>query len=103
MPAEDAGTEGERVSARRLPCTVRARDLDRIRPMATDVTLYIGPETAYKKFRFTDRDAWEAVRSQIVSAMNAGKGTIEIAWKGDTIVYVYSPYLMVTWVQKATE
>jgi hypothetical protein len=71
--------------------------------MATDVTLYIGPATAYKKFRFADRNAWEAVRSQILSAMNAGKGTIEIAWKGDTIVYVYSPYLMVTWVEKAPE
>jgi len=71
--------------------------------MATDVTLYIGPATAYKKFRFTDKIVWEAVSSQIVSAMNAGKGMIEIAWKGDTIVYVYSPYLMVTWVEKAAE
>ncbi|HYI51173.1 MAG TPA: hypothetical protein VEX42_06340 [Microbacterium sp.] len=71
--------------------------------MATDVTLCIGPATAYKKFRFADRNAWEAVRSQILSAMNAGKGTIEVAWKGDTIVYVYSPYLMVTWVEKAPE
>ena len=43
-----------------------------------DVTLYIGPATAYKKFRFTDRSSWEALRSQILSAMNAGKGTIEI-------------------------
>jgi hypothetical protein len=71
--------------------------------MATDVTLYIGPATAYKKFRFVDMSAWEVVRSQIISAMNAGKGTIEIAWKGDTIVYVYSPYLMVTWVEKTAE
>ncbi len=69
--------------------------------MATNVTLYIGPETAYRKYRFTDVDVWEAVRSQIISAMNEGKGTIEVAWKGDTIVYVYSPYLMVTWVEKA--
>lgn len=68
--------------------------------MASDVTLYIGPETAYKKFRFADASVWEAVRSQIVSAMDAGKGTIEIPWKGDTVVFVYSPYLMVTWVEK---
>jgi hypothetical protein len=71
--------------------------------MATDVTLYIGPATAYRKFRFTDRNAWEAVRSQILSAMNAGKGTIEFPWKSDTIVFVYSPYLMVTWVEKTKE
>ena len=71
--------------------------------MASDVTLYIGPATAYKKFRFTETDAWEAVRSQILAAMNAGKGTIEIPWKGDTVVYVYSPYLMVTWVEKTIE
>lgn len=69
--------------------------------MATNVTLYIGPATAYRKYRFTDGDVWESVRSQIISAMDAGKGRIEIAWKGDTIVYVYSPYLMVTWVEKA--
>jgi hypothetical protein len=71
--------------------------------MATDVILYIGPATAYRKFRFTDRDAWEAVRSQILSAMNAGKGIIEIPWKGDITVFVYSPYLMVTWVEKTKE
>lgn len=71
--------------------------------MATDVTMYIGPETAYKKYRFTDRGAWDAVRSQIIDAMNAGRGTIEIPWKGDTIVYVYSPYLMITWIEKAAE
>ncbi|SFR93227.1 hypothetical protein SAMN04487846_0769 [Microbacterium sp. cf046] len=71
--------------------------------MATEVTLYIGPETAYRKFRFTEASAWDAVRSQILTAMDAGKGTIEIAWKGDTIVYVYSPYLMVTWVDKTVE
>jgi len=71
--------------------------------MATDVTLYMGPATAYRKFRFADAHVWEAVRSQILTAMNAGKGTIEIPWKGDTVVYVYSPYLMVTWVEKATE
>ncbi len=71
--------------------------------MTTDVSLYIGPETVYKKFRFTEATAWEAVHSQILTAMNAGKGTIEIPWKGDRIVYVYSPYLMVTWVEKAAE
>jgi hypothetical protein len=71
--------------------------------MTPDVTLYIGPETAYKKYRFTDPDAWAAVRSQIIDAMNAGRGTIEIPWKGDTIVYVYSPNLMITWIEKAAE
>ena len=67
--------------------------------MTTDVTLYIGPVTAYKKFRFTDADVWEGVRSQIIDAMNAGKGTIEISRKGDKLVYVYSPYLMVSWIE----
>ena len=71
--------------------------------MATDVTLYIGPETAYRKFRFTDAAAWEAVRSQVTAAMGAGRGLIEIPWKGDNVVFVYSPYLMVTWVEKAAE
>jgi hypothetical protein len=33
--------------------------------------------------------------------MNVGTGTIEIAWNGDTNVYVHSPYLMMTWVHKA--
>lgn len=67
--------------------------------MATDVTLYIGPETAYKKFRFTDADVWQGVHSQIIRAMNAGKGTIEIDRKRDKLVYVYSPYLMVSWIE----
>ncbi|MFH8249316.1 hypothetical protein ACH3VR_02975 [Microbacterium sp. B2969] len=68
--------------------------------MASDVTLYIGPETAYRKFRFAHVSEWEAVRSQITAAMDAGKGLIEIPWKGDTVVFVYSPYLMVSWVEK---
>jgi hypothetical protein len=42
---------------------------------------------------------WAGVRSQIVSAMDAGKGTIEIDRKGDRIVYVYSPFLPVSWVE----
>ena len=42
---------------------------------------------------------WEGVRSQIINAMNAGKGTIEIERKGDTVVYVYSPFLPVSWVE----
>jgi hypothetical protein len=46
---------------------------------------------------------WETVRSQIVAAMEAGRGLIEIPWKGDTVVFVYSPYLMVTWVEKRPE
>ena len=69
--------------------------------MASEVTLYIGPETAYRKFRFTDETVWAGVRAQIVAAMDAGRGLVEIPWKGDTIVFVYSPYLMVTWVEKA--
>jgi|GEM_PF-5849617 len=71
--------------------------------MATDVTLYLGPETAYRKFRFTEASVWESVHAQIIAAMNAGKGTIAIPWKGDSVVYVYSPYLMVTWTEKAAE
>ena len=67
--------------------------------MATDVTLYIGTPPNYAKFRFTDTGVWEGVRSQIINAMNMGKGTIEIERKGDTVVYVYSPFLPVSWVE----
>jgi hypothetical protein len=68
--------------------------------MATDVTLYIGSAAAnYAKFRFTDPAVWEGVRSQILSAMDAGKGTIEIARKRDKVVYVYTPFLPVSWVE----
>ena len=42
---------------------------------------------------------WEGVRSQIIDAMNAGRGTIEIDRKGDKVVYVYSPFLPVSWVE----
>ncbi|MDR7187326.1 hypothetical protein J2Y46_000142 [Microbacterium sp. BE35] len=91
-----------RLIGRRVPSTL-ARDVDKVRCMASDVTLYIGPETAYRKFRFTDVSEWETVRSQIVAAMEAGRGLIEIPWKGDTVVFVYSPYLMVTWVEKRPE
>ncbi|WP_026482167.1 hypothetical protein [Agromyces subbeticus] len=70
--------------------------------MATDVTLYIGSAAPnYAKFRFTDAATWEGVRSQIITAMNAGKGTIEIDRKGDTVVYVYTPFLPVSWVDKS--
>ena len=68
--------------------------------MATEVTLYIGTPPNYAKFRFSDAAAWEAVRSQIVNAMNMGNGTIEIERKGDKVVYVYSPFLPVSWVEK---
>ena len=71
--------------------------------MGSEVTLYIGPATGYRKFRFADPNTWHAVHSQIVAAMKVGHGLIEIPWKGDTVVYVYSPYLMVSWVEKASE
>jgi hypothetical protein len=32
--------------------------------------------------------------------MKAGSGTIEIDRKGDKIVYVYSPFLPVNWIEK---
>ena len=67
--------------------------------MATDVTLYIGTAPNYAKFRFTDAAEWEGVRSQIIDAMNMGRGTIEIDRKGDKVVYVYSPFLPVSWVE----
>ena len=67
--------------------------------MATDVTLFIGTAPNYAKFRFTDSDAWQRVRSQIMAAMDAGKGVIELDRKGDRVVYVYSPFLPVSWVE----
>lgn len=67
--------------------------------MATDVTLYIGIPPNYAKFRYTDAAEWEGVRAQIIAAMNAGRGTIELEKKGDTVVYVYSPFLPVSWVE----
>jgi hypothetical protein len=67
--------------------------------MTDDVTLYIGTPPNYAKHRFTDAAVWQDVRSQIVRAMDAGKGTIEIDHKGDKVVYVYSPFLPVSWVE----
>ncbi len=67
--------------------------------MSTEVTLYIGTAPNYAKFRFTDARKWEGVRSQIINAMNAGKGTIELDRKRDKVVYVYSPFLPVSWVE----
>ena len=67
--------------------------------MATHVTLYIGTVPNYAKFRFTDAGEWDGVRSQIIDAMNMGKGTIAIDRKGDKVVYVYSPFLPVSWVE----
>ena len=79
----------------------RARSgLDRLCRMAKDVTLYVGSTAPYyAKFRFRDAREWEGVRSQIINAMNMGKGTIEIDRKGDRVVYVYSPFLAVSWVE----
>ena len=68
--------------------------------MAIDVTLYIGIAPNYAKFRFTEADEWESVRSQIIDAMSAGRGTIELDRKGDKVVYLYSPFLPVSWVEK---
>ena len=77
-----------------------AASLGRVRPMETDVTLYIGLAPYHAKFRFSDAAVWQGVRSQIVDAMNLGRGTIEIDRKGDKVVYVYSPFLPVSWVEK---
>ena len=74
--------------------------VDRVRHMATDVTLYVGSTPPnYAKFRFRDAHEWEGVRAQIINAMKMGKGTIEIDRKGDKVVYVYSPFLAVSWVE----
>ena len=67
--------------------------------MANVVTLYIGLAPYHAKYRFTDPAVWSAVRSQIITAMKAGSGTIEIDHKGDKVVYVYSPFLPVNWVE----
>ncbi|KRB38728.1 hypothetical protein [Microbacterium sp. Root180] len=67
--------------------------------MATNVTLYIGLPPYQTKFRFTDAETWARVRTQIIAAMNAGTGTIEIDRKGDKAVYVYSPVLLVNWIE----
>ncbi|QKJ18949.1 hypothetical protein [Microbacterium hominis] len=67
--------------------------------MASKVSLYIGPATAYKKFTFSDAAVWAAVREQIVVAMDAGSGLIQIDYKGERFVFVYSPHLMVSWVE----
>lgn len=70
--------------------------------MATDVTLYFGIEPHLEDYSLTDPAEWGAVRSQIVSAVNAGKGLITIPRKsGGEVVYVYSPTLPVSWVDKS--
>lgn len=67
--------------------------------MATDVALFIGPEALEEGFRFTDRDEWEEVRSQIIFAMNAGKGTITIPrGNGAHHVYVFTQSLQINWI-----
>jgi hypothetical protein len=79
---------------------LESNGLDRVRHMAKDVTLYVGSTAPnYAKCRFRDAHEWEGVRSQIINAMNMGKGTIEIDRKGDKVVYVYSPFLAVSWVE----
>ena len=67
--------------------------------MTTDVTLYIGTAPNHAKFQFTDHDVWIGVRSQIINASQLGNGTIEIDNKGGKVVYVYSPFLPVSWVE----
>ena len=67
--------------------------------MASNITLYIGAPPYHAKFRFTDAGVWEGVRSQIVAAMAAGTGLIEIDHKGDRVVHVYSPFLPVSWTE----
>lgn len=71
--------------------------------MATDITLYIGPDPHAEARRFTDPHKWEAVKSQIVNALNMGKGTIEIpVAENEKVVYVYSPTLHIAWVDRST-
>jgi len=67
--------------------------------MTKDVTLYIGLAPYHAKYRFTDPAVWTSLRSQIITAMKAGNGLIEIDHKGDRVVYVYSPFLPVNWVE----
>ena len=67
--------------------------------MTTDVTLYIGLAPYHAKYRFTDPDVWHGVRSQIINASQLGNGTIEIDHKGGKVVYVYTPFLPVNWVE----
>ena len=67
--------------------------------MTKDVTLYIGVAPYHAKYRFTDPAVWTSVRSQIITAMTAGNGLIEIDHKGDRVVYVYTPFLPVNWVE----
>lgn len=66
--------------------------------MATNVTLYVGISPYQAKYHFTDAHVWEGVRSQILRAMTAAQGMIEIERKNDKIIYVYSPFLPVSWV-----
>ncbi|KRA23830.1 hypothetical protein ASD65_04885 [Microbacterium sp. Root61] len=66
--------------------------------MATNVTLYVGTAPYHAKYHFDEAHTWESVRSQILRAMTAGQGTIEIERKNDKIIYVYGPFLPVHWV-----
>lgn len=70
--------------------------------MATDITLYIGPDPHAEERKITDPNKWEAIRSQIANAVSAGRGMIEIP-TGDheTVVYVYSPSLHIAWVDRS--
>ena len=67
--------------------------------MATDVTLYVGPVTAYKKFRFTDADVSGRCPFADPRRDEAGQGHDRDRPQGDKLVYVYCPYLMVSWIE----
>lgn len=67
--------------------------------MDTNVALFVGTAPMHTKFHFTDYREWQTVRAQIITAMHAGKGLIEIQRTGDKVVYVYSPMLAVSWIE----
>lgn len=70
--------------------------------MATKVSLYFGLEPDFEEFEFTDARAWEYVRSQIETAVQAGQGLIRIPRQRGERVYVYSPTLHVNWTDKSS-
>lgn len=70
-----------------------------VRDMDTNVSLSIGTGPMHAKYHFTDRTEWGAVRTQILAAVEAGKGLIEIVRTSDTVVYVYGPHLAVSWIE----
>lgn len=71
--------------------------------MGTNITLYIGPDPHAEERRYTDPHLWESVRSQIETAVAAGRGLIKVpAAQGGERVYVYSPTLHITWLDRST-